>query len=109
MPNPFGVRAGKAAAVGQVDSDEVQDLVVSYNTSGQRDAPGVAWVRARPNTAPDQWPAYDIAGPEGTKFDRIELVDLDGDGDLDVLTCEEVDGLGVIWYENPFGTREEAQ
>jgi hypothetical protein len=31
----------------------------------------------------------------------MELVDLDGDGDLDVLTCEERAGLGVIWYENP--------
>ena len=29
------------------------------------------------------------------------LADLDGDGDLDVLTCEEVGNLGVIWYENP--------
>ena len=28
-------------------------------------------------------------------------VDMDGDGDLDVLTCEERDNLGVIWYENP--------
>ncbi len=33
-------------------------------------------------------------------------MDLDGDGDLDVLTCEEdygenSAGLGVIWYENP--------
>jgi hypothetical protein len=36
----------------------------------------------------------------------MELLDLDGDGDLDVLTCEEnygpdSQGLGVIWYENP--------
>ena len=43
----------------------------------------------------------DIGGPEGVKYDRIELIDLDGDGDLDVLTCEERDNLGVIWYENP--------
>ncbi len=28
-------------------------------------------------------------------------VDLDGDGDLDVITCEERDNLGVFWYENP--------
>ena len=44
----------------------------------------------------------DISGTiEGVKFDRIETIDLDGDGDLDVLTCEERDNLGVIWYENP--------
>lgn len=45
--------------------------------------------------------ATDIGGPEGIKFDRIEMVDLDGDGDLDLLTCEERAGLGVFWYENP--------
>jgi hypothetical protein len=28
-------------------------------------------------------------------------VDLDNDGDLDVITTEEVKNLGVIWYENP--------
>ena len=46
----------------------------------------------------------DISGPRGIKFDRMELIDLDGDGDLDLLTCEERQddrGLGVIWYENP--------
>ncbi|HOW19468.1 MAG TPA: dockerin type I repeat-containing protein, partial [Phycisphaerae bacterium] len=36
----------------------------------------------------------------------VALVDLDGDGDLDVITTEEEwppdsRGLGVIWYENP--------
>ncbi|HBM76648.1 MAG TPA: VCBS repeat-containing protein, partial [Verrucomicrobiales bacterium] len=37
----------------------------------------------------------------GSKFDLIELIDLDEDGDLDVVTCEELAGLGLIWYENP--------
>ncbi|NOY00423.1 MAG: PQQ-binding-like beta-propeller repeat protein [Verrucomicrobia bacterium] len=46
----------------------------------------------------------DIGGPEGVKFDRIELIDLDGDGDLDLMTCEERDNLGVFWYENPAKT-----
>ena len=31
----------------------------------------------------------------------MQLLDLDADGDLDVITCEEVDNLGVVWYENP--------
>ncbi|MCB1229407.1 MAG: VCBS repeat-containing protein [Verrucomicrobiae bacterium] len=44
---------------------------------------------------------HDLGGPEGVKFDRIELIDLDGDGDLDLMTCEERDNLGVFWYENP--------
>lgn len=43
----------------------------------------------------------DISGPEGTKFDLIQLIDVDNDSDLDVVTCEEADGLGLFWYENP--------
>lgn len=42
-----------------------------------------------------------ISGVDGVKHDLVKLVDLDQDGDLDVLTCEEVKNLGVIWYENP--------
>ncbi len=34
-------------------------------------------------------------------FDRREMLQLDGDGDLDLMTCEERDQLGVIWHENP--------
>ena len=40
------------------------------------------------------------------KYDNLELVDVDGDGDLDVVTSEEGEGvisagLGVLWLENP--------
>ena len=52
---------------------------------------------------------FDVAGPEGTKYDRIELIDLDDDGDQDILTCEERVGLGVIWYENPGAIREDRE
>ena len=47
------------------------------------------------------WEAHDISGPEGGKYDLVELLDLDGDKDLDVITCEERRNLGVVWYENP--------
>jgi len=43
----------------------------------------------------------DIGGPLGLKYDRIELIDIDADGDLDLFSCEERDQLGVFWYENP--------
>ena len=42
-----------------------------------------------------------LSGSDGTKHDLVALVDLDGDGDLDAITTEEVNNLGVIWYENP--------
>lgn len=103
LPNPFGVKHGKAVAVGRVDSNEQLDLVISFNTQGEKDKPGVAWIKVDPDKDPKDWSAYDISGTEGKKFDRIELIDLDGDGDLDVLTCEEAENLGVIWYENPYG------
>ena len=107
VPNPFDVKHGKAVAVTRVDSDRIADLVVSFNTQGQKDKPGVAWIKVLPDKDPKDWPAYDISGLEGKKFDRLELIDLDGDGDLDVLTCEEADNLGVIWYENPYGKAED--
>jgi len=50
---------------------------------------------------------YFHSGDElGNKFNLLEPIDLDGDGDLDILTCEEkqsrkISGLGIIWYENP--------
>ena len=50
-------------------------------------------------------PFHEISGEEeGAKFDLIQTLDLDGDGDLDIVTCEERDNLGVIWYENPTRT-----
>jgi len=105
VPNPFGVKQGKAVAIGRLDKDQHSDLVVSFNTQSQKDKPGVVWIKVLPDKDPKDWPAYDISGLKGKKFDRIELIDLDGDGDLDVLTCEEADNLGVIWYENPYGVK----
>ena len=42
-----------------------------------------------------------MSSDRGVKFDLVQLLDIDRDGDLDILTCEERDGLGVLWYENP--------
>ena len=50
-------------------------------------------------TLSSEWSA--IGGEEGVKFDLVDWVDLDEDGDSDLVTCEERAGLGVVWYENP--------
>ncbi len=43
-----------------------------------------------------------MPSPESRKkMDNAFLVDLDGDGDLDIATTEENGGWGVIWFENP--------
>jgi hypothetical protein len=40
------------------------------------------------------------------KYDNLRLVDIDADGDLDIITTEEGEGIftsgqGVLWLENP--------
>ncbi|NRB28077.1 MAG: hypothetical protein HRU37_10410 [Roseibacillus sp.] len=61
----------------------------------------MAWQKWSTSPADRNWSNHDIGGTEGAKFDLIELIDLDADGDLDVITCEEVANLGLFWYENP--------
>jgi hypothetical protein len=96
----------KAVKVGDMNGDGQLDLVHSSNTMGDASKVGVIWMSYRNAPTDPQWESHCLSGPEGYKFDRIELLDVDGDGDLDVLTCEEnygenSQGLGVIWYENP--------
>ncbi|MCA9199749.1 MAG: hypothetical protein KDA87_19550, partial [Planctomycetales bacterium] len=89
----------KAVRFADLDLDGSNEIVVTCE-GATHDRSGVFYLRKKLS----QWNAHDISGPAGIKFDRIEVLDLDADGDLDVLTCEERfagRGLGVIWYENP--------
>lgn len=98
LPGGFGT--GKAVAVGDLDLDGKADIAFSCE-GAEGDLSGVGLLRQTGDPTAGGWEAHDVGGPEGVKFDRLELVDLDGDGDLDLLTSEEADGLGVVWYENP--------
>lgn len=98
----FGGTRGKSVVVADVDQDGSLDLVASFE--GAKDKSGVLTV----NGMFEENPTFtDISGKAGVKFDFVVLIDMDGDGDLDVLTSEETAedgskrGLGVIWYENP--------
>jgi hypothetical protein len=86
----------KAVRIADIDSDGKQDLVVTCEDA--KNVSGVFWLS---RNADGTWEEHDIAGALGTKYDLIELLDLDGDGDLDVITCEEREINAVIWYENP--------
>ena len=97
---PPNTGTGKSVAVGDIDLDGKPDIVFSCeNARGGKE--GVMWMSYRKAPTDAVWDGHPISGPEGVKFDLVQLIDLDDDGDLDVVTCEEVENLGVIWYENP--------
>jgi hypothetical protein len=84
----------KAVTAADVDLDGGPDLILTCEgAEGPRS--GVVWAKLSGNEV------FDISGPEGVKFDLAPAIDLDGDGDLDIITTEEAENLGVIWYENP--------
>ena len=100
---PDNTGTAKAVAIGDVDQDGRNDIV--FTCENAREKYGAGWLSYENSVTDIKWIHYDISGDKrGIKYDRIELLDLDNDGDLDVLTCEEAEGaggLGVIWYENP--------
>lgn len=97
---PASAGGSKAVAIGDINLDGQADLVFSCE-SATPPLSGVMWMsRTGPATA-GKWTAHDVSGPAGVKFDLLVLKDLDNDGDLDILTCEERQNLGVFWYENP--------
>ena len=98
ISNPFDAPHGKAVAIADVNQDGRPDLIHTVNNGGRREHRGASWLEAG---ADGQWKTHDVSGERGVKFDLIQVHDVDGDGDLDWLTCEERDNLGIFWYENP--------
>lgn len=68
----------KAVKVGDIDRDGNLDLVHTANTLGGNKKSGIFWLSYRDKPSNPIWDWYDINGPEGTKFDRVELLDLAG-------------------------------
>lgn len=105
VPLPTSAGMAKSVEAGDIDQDGTQDLVISTNTNGAEKY-GLIWLSGKKLQAVKTADFQPISAPHNAKYDRVELMDLDGDGDLDILICEEnfgdqSQGLGVIWYENP--------
>ncbi len=97
-------RIGTAKSVRITDFKTMQFVFSCEQASGSKT--GVVEVRPVGSTesdhvSPERFSIHDISGPTGVKYDLLQLVDMDGDGDRDVVTCEECANLGVFWYENP--------
>lgn len=98
IPNTYG--SAKAPVVADLDGDG--KLEIAFSTERANDAKmGVGRMVSSGDPITDSWFAKTVSGVDGVKHDLLKTIDLDGDGDLDLLTCEEVKNLGVIWYENP--------
>ncbi len=96
---PPDTGTGKAVAVADINLDGRPDIV--FTCEHARGKSGVVWLSYRRSPFERQWQAHEISGPRGTKYDLVVPIDLDADGDPDILTCEEAENLGVIWHENP--------
>ena len=102
IPETYG--GAKAPAIADFDLDGKVDIAFSTENAKQGKM-GLGQFRNQGSTLAGPWTTETISGVDGVKHDLLEPIDLDGDGDLDLLTCEEVRNLGVIWYENPSAPR----
>lgn len=94
------VGTAKAVRVADIDGNGRWELVFSCEHANEGRS-GVVWLERNDSISENAWSTHDISGADGIKFDLLQTLDLDHDGDLDVVTCEEAANLGVFWYENP--------
>jgi len=102
---PASTGHAKSVAVGDINLDGIYDFIVSTET-GKEIKNGLIWLNGK-SLSESKTPEWqNISALHISKYDKVELIDLDMDGDLDVLICEEnfsknSKGLGVVWYDNP--------
>jgi len=115
---PYGVdfasnKVSKGVAIGDVTGDGQTDLVFAARGKGHV-LYSLSYQRTGPNClicSDPEWIARPIAPCRKlSKYDNVQLADIDLDGRLDVISTEEnfapgdvqeeKAGLGVVWYRN---------
>ena len=94
----------KGVACADMDLDGKQDIVFTASGTGTN-VYFVSYRGASPEYS-GTWNRVLISEESTAKYDNLVLVDIDKDGDSDVVTTEEKQGderrgLGALWYENP--------
>lgn len=89
----------KAVTVANLDDDSQSELIFTTVTAPESlpDQNGVFYLKKAANG----WQPITISGVQPTKFDIVKAIDVDQDGDMDIVTCEEISLNEVFWYENP--------
>lgn len=95
MPSDVGVY--HAVAIGDLTGDGEMDLVLTFSAA----LPGESGVIAL--VGPAFVERIEISGQAivQAKFDDLVLIDVDDDGDLDVITSEQLEQYGALVYLNP--------
>lgn len=87
-----------------VDGDNYKDIVVGARI----DTPSLVWFKNEPGVDPDSWQRYMIESSSlHTGRGGIEAggafydIDVDADGDLDIVMGQDWSGNVIWWWENP--------
>lgn len=110
--NAKSVYKGRAAAAGTFDRKEIANYSGDVKAVGDIDLDGqldlVLGGYPRDSLSWWRWPDLHrtVVAVPGTEFTTDgALVDLDGDGDLDIVTADGPSGANLVWFENPMPAR----
>lgn len=95
LPYPSATGPYQAARLVDIDADGDLDVLLSAGETLDPLASGVVALLA------PGWTRQEISGPGPGKWDEVEALDVDADGDIDVVTTEQHAGHGAVWYEQP--------